>query len=48
MNEIKEVKSEIRLPKENMTEEEFEKWRESLDPDSMGFNGVEGGVIIDG
>lgn len=43
---MKEISSEaIRngiVPSENMTDEEFQAWRESLDPDSMGFDGEEG------
>ena len=30
------------IPPENMTDEEFQAWRESLAPDMMGFDGDEG------
>lgn len=33
------------VPPENCTEEEFEKFRESLDADSMGFYGKEGADV---
>lgn len=37
------VEKEVKIP-DNLTNEEFERWiNENIDPDSMGFNGVEGG-----
>lgn len=30
------------VPSENISEEEFQKWREELNPDTMGFDGKEG------
>ena len=43
---MKEISSEAKVkglvPSEGMTEEQFQEWRESLDPDIMGFDGAEG------
>lgn len=34
------IKAGLQIP-ENMTPEEFKAWRNSLDPDAMGFDGTE-------